>query len=124
VSTTLSLERYHGKSSRSIAELRAIYGNPVSNYFQTFLTEKNIEKFSAVAEKRPGEERERSFNMPPNIKNERKYFSRTTVYELILALASLLSSVADPNPNWIRIQSGQWIRIRIRNPDPDPRGQK
>jgi hypothetical protein len=23
-----------------------------------------------------------------------------------------------PDPNWIRIQSGQWIRIR--NPDPDP----
>jgi hypothetical protein len=29
-------------------------------------------------------------------------------------------------PNWIRIQSDQWIRIRIsfRNPDPDPGGQK
>ena len=25
---------------------------------------------------------------------------------------------------WIRIQSGQWIRIRIRNPDLDPGGQK
>jgi hypothetical protein len=33
--------------------------------------------------------------------------------------------VVDPDPNWgIRIQSGQWIRIRIRNPDPDPGGQK
>jgi hypothetical protein len=31
-------------------------------------------------------------------------------------------SVLDPNPDWIRIQSGQWIRIR--NPDPDPEGQK
>jgi hypothetical protein len=30
--------------------------------------------------------------------------------------------VADPDPSWIRIQSGQWIRIRIRNPDPDPGG--
>ncbi len=32
----------------------------------------------------------------------------------------------DPNPDWIRIQSGQWIRIRIWNPDPgpDPGGQK
>jgi hypothetical protein len=32
----------------------------------------------------------------------------------------------DPDPNWIRIQSGQWIqiRIRIRNPDPDPGVQK
>jgi hypothetical protein len=31
----------------------------------------------------------------------------------------LTSRVADPDldPNWIRIQSGQWIRIRIRNPD-------
>jgi hypothetical protein len=31
-----------------------------------------------------------------------------------------------PDPNWIRIQSGQWIRIRIRirNPVPDPGGQK
>jgi hypothetical protein len=27
-----------------------------------------------------------------------------------------------PDPDWIRIQSGQWIRIR--NPDPDPEGQK
>jgi hypothetical protein len=31
-------------------------------------------------------------------------------------------TVADSNPNWIRIQSGQWIRICIRNPDPG--GQK
>ncbi len=32
----------------------------------------------------------------------------------------------DPDPYWIRIQSGQWIRIGIRiwNPDPDPGGQK
>jgi hypothetical protein len=29
-----------------------------------------------------------------------------------------------PDPDWIRIQSGQWMRIRIRNPDPDPGGQK
>ena len=28
----------------------------------------------------------------------------------------LIIRVADPDPNWIRIQSGQWIRIRIRNP--------
>jgi hypothetical protein len=36
--------------------------------------------------------------------------------------------VADPDPDWIRIQSGQSesgpVRIRIRNPDPDPGGQK
>jgi hypothetical protein len=34
------------------------------------------------------------------------------------------SRVADPDldqyPDWIRIQSGQWIRIR--SPDPDPGG--
>jgi hypothetical protein len=36
------------------------------------------------------------------------------------------SRVVDPDPKWIRIQSGQWIRIRtrIRDPDPDPGGQK
>ncbi len=28
----------------------------------------------------------------------------------------------DPDPDWIRIQSGHLIRIR--NPDPDPGGQK
>jgi len=28
-------------------------------------------------------------------------------------------SVSDPDPDWIRIDSGPWIRIRIRNPDPD-----
>jgi hypothetical protein len=28
------------------------------------------------------------------------------------------------DPDWICIQSGLWIRIRIRNPDPDPGGQK
>ncbi len=30
--------------------------------------------------------------------------------------------IRDPDTDWIRIQSGQWIRIRIRNPDPG--GQK
>ncbi len=35
---------------------------------------------------------------------------------------SVQSRVADPD--WIRIQPGQWIRIRIRNPDTDPGGQK
>jgi hypothetical protein len=36
----------------------------------------------------------------------------------------LITRVSDPDPDWIRIQSGQWIRIRIRNPDSDPGGQK
>ena len=34
------------------------------------------------------------------------------------------SSVSDPDPDWIRIQSGLWIRIRIGNPDPDPGARK
>jgi hypothetical protein len=33
-----------------------------------------------------------------------------------------LIKLADTDPDWIRIQSGH--RIRIRNPDPDPGGQK
>ncbi len=33
-------------------------------------------------------------------------------------------SESDPDPNRIRIQSGQWIRIHIRNPETDPEGQK
>ncbi len=37
---------------------------------------------------------------------------------LIVTSANILGSV--PDPVWIRIQSVQWIRIRIRNPDPDP----
>ncbi len=28
-----------------------------------------------------------------------------------------VQSFSDPDPYWIRIQSGQWVRIRIRNPD-------
>jgi hypothetical protein len=32
--------------------------------------------------------------------------------------------VVDPDPDWIRIQSGLWIRIRNPEPDPDPGGQK
>ncbi len=39
-----------------------------------------------------------------------------------LRLSNPFVRVADPDPypNWIRIQSCQWIRIRIQNPDPDP----
>jgi len=38
----------------------------------------------------------------------------------IVKLPTILASVSDPDR--IRIQSGQWIRIR--NPYPDPGGQK
>ncbi len=34
------------------------------------------------------------------------------------------TSVSHPDPDWIQIQSGPWIRIRICNTDPDPGGQK
>jgi hypothetical protein len=36
----------------------------------------------------------------------------------------VVSSALDPCPDWIRIQWSLWIRIRIRNPNPDPGGQK
>jgi hypothetical protein len=34
----------------------------------------------------------------------------------------MIDSVSDPDPDWTRIQSVQWIRTRIWNPDPG--GQK
>ncbi len=37
---------------------------------------------------------------------------------------SFTNSPVVSDPDWIRIQWGPWIRIRIRNPDPDPGGQK
>jgi hypothetical protein len=40
----------------------------------------------------------------------------------ILGIVSI--RVADPDPDWIRIQSGQWIRIRNPDPDLDPGGPK
>jgi hypothetical protein len=44
-----------------------------------------------------------------------------TVRSQKIAEVCVAISVADLDPSWIRIQSGQWIRmIRIRNPDPDP----
>ncbi len=36
--------------------------------------------------------------------------------------SQLLASLSDPDPDWLRIQSGQ--RIRFRNPDPDSGGLK
>ncbi len=36
------------------------------------------------------------------------------------SMTSFLSRVAYQDPDWIRIQSGQWIRIRIRIRNPDP----
>jgi hypothetical protein len=34
------------------------------------------------------------------------------------------TSAVDPDPDGVRIQWRPWIRTRIRNPDPDPGGQK
>ncbi len=36
----------------------------------------------------------------------------------------LFSGVSDPDMDWIRIQPGQWIRIRFLIRDLDPGGQK
>ncbi len=47
-----------------------------------------------------------------------QYFFPTITYRYII----YFTRVVDPDPDWIRIQSGLWIRIR--NPDPDPGGQK
>ncbi len=40
------------------------------------------------------------------------------------AFVGTVPSVSDPDPDWIRIQSDHWIRIRNLNTDPDPGGQK
>jgi hypothetical protein len=32
----------------------------------------------------------------------------------------LTISVSDPIQDWVQIQLGHWIQIRIRNPDPEP----
>jgi hypothetical protein len=37
---------------------------------------------------------------------------------------ALQSSVSDPDPHWTRIRLAFWIRIRIRNADPYPKGVK
>ncbi len=40
----------------------------------------------------------------------------------LMPFTIVFGRVVDPDPDWIRIQSGLWIRIwiSIRNPDPDP----
>ncbi len=45
---------------------------------------------------------------------------RYTQEQHIFLVDEQVGRVSDPDPDWIRIQSGQWIRIRIRNPVPDP----
>ncbi len=46
--------------------------------------------------------------------------------EVLKELGQQLVKVRVLDPDWIRIKSGQWIRIRnrIRNPDPDRGDQK
>ncbi len=51
-----------------------------------------------------------------------KMTRQNTYFALITGKGGESNRVADPD--WIWIQSGQWIRILIRNPDPDPGGQK
>ncbi len=50
--------------------------------------------------------------------------ARLDVDFLIYITMHRINQVVDPDPDWIRIQSGLWIRIRNRNPDPNPGGQK
>ncbi len=45
-----------------------------------------------------------------------------TSIEKVRQRRPVASRFSDPDPDWIRIQSGQLIRIRILNPDPG--GQK
>jgi hypothetical protein len=70
-------------------------------------------------------------NLFTNMPHESEYYGLESNLESIPTRWLFLSSheldkglfrVADPDPDWIRIQSGQWIWIR--NPDPDPGGQK
>ncbi len=67
---------------------------------------------------------------PPSLVKYTKKKRKPILTKLIAGTASqkqfspLIARVADPNldTNWIRIQLGQWIRIR--NQDQDPGGQK
>ncbi len=57
------------------------------------------------------------------IKFELKFIYRAAPANYLSA-SKPLGSVSDLDPVWIQIQSGQWIRIPIRNPDSDPGGKK
>ncbi len=47
-------------------------------------------------------------------------FNHLLLLHDVLQQIIIENRVADPDPDWIRIQSGYWIRIR----NPDPGGQK
>ncbi len=51
-------------------------------------------------------------------------FSRQDVKYKTQDFQQCCGSGSGLDPDWIRIQWGPWIRTRIRNPDPDPGGQK
>ncbi len=59
---------------------------------------------------------------PPQVDNP--VCNYRTLICLIQSDPAPVLRVSDPNPDWIRIQSDQWIRTRNRNPDPDPGGHK
>jgi hypothetical protein len=46
------------------------------------------------------------------------------IAQKVKKIEKIFASVSDPDPDWIRIQSDHWIRIRNLNTDPDPGGQK
>jgi hypothetical protein len=62
----------------------------------------------------------------PGIEKAKKYKNAKTIFFFFVFLTKNTPTmhpwpmtvarirVADPDPNWIRIQSGQWIRIRIQ----------
>ncbi len=49
------------------------------------------------------------------------FYTQYTVSTMFVS-AYDVGRISDPDPDWIRIQLGQWIRISIRNPNPDPGG--
>jgi hypothetical protein len=57
-----------------------------------------------------------------NVQHKNICFCIKKNYKLSRKKAMIKIRVADPDPSWIQIQWGQWIRIRIRNQDPG--GQK
>jgi hypothetical protein len=42
----------------------------------------------------------------------------------VAGITAVAGRVADPDPDWIRTQSGQWIRIRIQEGKNEPQKYK
>ncbi len=83
----------------------------------------------AAVKTEPGKSRGLSLSGKPTLltkaANKPRYSVRSVLIRMVPYVGryptftrSVHTSVADPDPDWIRIQIGAWIRIR--NPDPDP----